>query len=388
MTPTKTKVLILHTSVGHGIKATAYNIFEQLEKSELYEPIIADIGQVEASRFSTVIQKVYTTITDKVAPLWGFLYESKVVMFVMLPLRKFIASFQSKKTLDLLRQHQPAIVISTQAICTGIIAHLKSKGLYRGKLVSVFSDYHLHPFWLFDEVDLYGCNIADQALELENRGVEKTRIAITGLFLSEKFSKIQDREEACRQMGLLTTMPKVLLFSGARPRVASNKAIFLQLLRSKKSFQIIVICGNSSELKKELESISAPNIHPVKIIGYTNQVDILMAASDVMVGKTGGPTMGEAILKKLPLVITDAMPGHEELNLKYLLKNNIVDYGRVPREVTFLVEEILEGRRKRSWDQAYEKIIKPKQFVTIIEALNTVKPTTRVTHYQEQAFKV
>ncbi len=383
----KTKVLILHTSVGYGIKATAYNIYDQLEKSEEYEPRVADIGEVEAGAFATMIRKAYTNITDHLAPLWGFLYTSKFVMFVMLPLRKTIASFQSKKTLQLLREYQPAIVISTQAACTGVLAYLKSKGLYRGKVVAVFSDYHLHKFWLFDEVDLYCCNIADQARQLEAMGVAKKRIAITGLFVSEKFSKILDKTETCQSLGLLTTMPKVLLFNGARPRMAS-KEIFLQLLRSKKSFQIVAVCGNNAELKKELEAISAPNLHPVKIYGYTNQADQLMSASDVMVGKTGGPTMGEAIIKKLPMVLTDVQPGHEQENLKFLVKNNIVEHGRVPREVVFLVEEILEGKHRKNWENAFEKIIKPPGTISIIAALDSIRPGTRVTHYQEPAFKV
>ncbi len=384
----KTKALILYTSVGHGIKATAYNIFEQIEKSEEFEARIADIGTVEAGKFARSIQSVYTTLTNRFAPIWGILYTSRIVNFIMLPLRKFIASFKSKNTLELLREYQPPIVISVQAICTGIVAYLKSKGLYRGKLVAVFSDYHLHPFWVFDEVDLYLCNIAEQATKLEAMGVPKDKIAVTGLFLAEKFNKVIEKEEAITTAGLLSTMPKVLLFNGARPRM-SNKQIFLQLLRSPKSFQIIVVCGNNLELKKELEKISAPSIHPVKILGYTNQVDILMTAADIMVGKTGGPTMGEAVLKKLPIILTDISPGHEEENLKYLLKNNIVDYARIPREVTFLVEQYLSGKKKmKSWGQAYRKIVLPDGSVSLIQALNRVKPVTTVTHYQEAAFKV
>ena len=381
---TKTKVLILHTSVGYGIKATAYNIYEQLEASEEYVPRVADIGQVESGAFARGLEKVYSKILDRFAGLWGFLYSSRLILFVVLPLRKFIASFKSKNTLSLLREFQPAIVISTQAVCTGVIAYLKSKRLYRGKLVAVFSDYHLHKFWLFDEVDLYLCNIVEQGEELIRLGVPKEKIAVTGLFVSGKFTKVIGKEDACYQMGLLTTMPKVLLFSGGRPRM-SNKDIFLQLLRSKKSFQIAVICGKNEELKIELEKITAPGLHPVKIFGYTNQVDVLMAASDVMVGKTGGPTMGEAILKRLPMVLTDIRPGHEKENLKYLVSNNIVEYGRIPREVVFLVEEILEGRKRKSWDNAFEKIIHPKEAVGLIAALDTVRPQALVKHYQENS---
>ena len=52
------------------------------------------------------------------------------------------------------------------------MAYLKAKGLYRGKLVIVFSDYHLHRFWLYNEADLYICNIPDQVTELKKLGID------------------------------------------------------------------------------------------------------------------------------------------------------------------------------------------------------------------------
>jgi hypothetical protein len=93
--------------------------------------------------------------------------------------------------------------------------------------------------------------------------------------------------------------------------------------------------------------------------------------------------MGEAILKKLPMVLTDIQPGHEEENLRFLLKHNIVEYGRIPREVAFLVEEILDGKRRMNWERAHDTIIRPPGTVDVVSALNKIKPVARVKHYQE-----
>lgn len=380
----KPKILILHTSVGYGIKVTAENVLEALQKSGEYEVRIEDIQKVEQGMFVSSSETIYNTILDHVSSLWGFLYSSKFVMAVTLPLRKFVASFKSKRTLELLREYQPAVVISTQAAPSAVMSYLKSKGLYRGKVVAVFSDYHLHPFWCFDEIDLYICNIKEQADELLAQGVSADRVAITGMPLAGKFSMEISKEEACREIGLLTTMPTVLVTSGGRARSAI-KDVFLKLLRSNKTYQIAVVCGRNAELKEELEKISAPARHPVKILGYINNMEVLMSASDVMVGKTGGPTMCEAVMKKLPMVITDVRPGHEWVNLEYLRKNQIVDYARVPREAAFLAEEILDGKIKRNWGKIYSKIIKPPGAKTIIEAIKPLIPekdTVLVKHYQ------
>src|SRR6185295_2518461 len=104
---TKTKVLILHTSVGYGIKVTAQNIFEKLSRSSEFEPRIEDIQQVEAGQFNKLLEKFYLTILDRMAFLWGFLYDSKFVLWLSLPLRKTIAKYKSKHVLALLRDFQP-----------------------------------------------------------------------------------------------------------------------------------------------------------------------------------------------------------------------------------------------------------------------------------------
>ena len=111
-----------------------------------------------------------------------------------------------------------------------------------------------------------------------------------------------------------------------------------------------------------------------------------MSACNLLVGKTGGPTMAEAVIKRLPIVITDARPGHEFINLTFLLNNLVVDYGRIPREVVFIVEQLLEGKIKRNWPELDKIILKPDGAKTVIEALDTIKSQTlglNVRNYQE-----
>lgn len=369
----KTRVLILHTSVGYGIKITAQGIYDRLKASAEFDPRIEDVQEMEKSFSVSLLQKVYLMVIEKISWLWGVLYNSPVVMWIMLPLRKWIASFKAERTLRVLREYQPAMVISTQAAPTGIVAYLKSKGLYRGKLVAAFSDYHLHKFWLFDEVDLYMCNIQEQADQLRTMGVTPDRIVVTGMPVLDKYLKQAPRDEACAQFGLLTSMPVVLMSGGRRGLIAS-KEIFLRLLRSPKSFQVAVVAGKNEELKEELAKISAPARHPVKILGFVENQDVLMSAASLIISKPGGPTIAEAVSKRLPVIITDAHPGHEEANKNYLVRNGVAGYGRIPREVAFLVEQVLEGKQINQQEQAFRLLIEPKNRKTVVEALLLISP--------------
>ena len=369
----KIKILVLHVSVGHGMKITAENIAHQLRKNPEYEVRIEDVQKIEKGILERTMVKIYSHLLEHFSGLWGFLYSSKVINFFALRVRRPFAAIRSKRILSLLREYQPAIVVSTETIPTGIVSYLKSKGLYRGKLAMAFSDYHLHEFWLYDQVDLYLCNIAEQAQKLKQLGVLADKIVVIGATISEKFLQPIVREDACRELGLLTSMSTVLMTSGSLVRM-STKDNFLGLLRSPRSFQIVVLCGTNSRLKAELEQISPPSQHPVKILGYINNMEKYMSASDVLVGKTGGPTMIEAVLKKLPMIMTDIRPGHELINLEFLLKNQIVEYARIPREVLFLVEQVLDSKIRKNFVHAHKVIIKPDNAISLLEALKPLHP--------------
>ncbi len=363
----KIKILILYTSIGGGIKATAVNAAEQL--ADKYEVRIEDIETVERGLFATAIQGSYSGILEHFSSLWGWLYDSKIILGALMPLRKFIASFKSKHVLQILRQYQPAIVISTSVNVSAIMAYLKSKGLYRGKLVIVFSDYHLQRFWLHHEADLFVCNIPQQIPELKHRGYGEVPTALTGTLIAQKFFKVIDRDEARDQLGLLKSMPLVLIGGAGKTRSVMRE-VFRQLIRSPKSFQVAVLCGKNRELQTELAQLSAPDRHPVKILGFIENMDVWMAAANVLVYKTGGPSMAEAVVKKLPIVFVDIRPGHELHNLNYLVAHGIGQYGRTPREAQYLVEEILGGKLKFDHEQGMNAIVKPAGQIRLIDAID------------------
>jgi processive 1,2-diacylglycerol beta-glucosyltransferase len=385
----KTKILILYTSVGGGIRATAENVAEQLNSNDKFEVRIEDVQQVATGLFATSIRKTYVSILDHFSSLWGFLYDSKIVLAIMLPLRKFIASWKHKQVLQILREFQPAMVISTGNIGSGIMAYLKSKGLYRGKLVIVFSDYHLHPFWVHQEADFYVCNIQEQTEGLKKLGIPEDKIGLTGTLIAQKYFETIERESALQSLGLLISMPLVLLGGAGRERGAT-KEFFMSLMRSSRSFQIAVVCGNNEALKEELAQISAPARHPVKIYGYVDNIDVLMSAASVFVYKTGGPSMAQAVVKKLPIVFIDVRPGHEQKNLEYLLAHGIGQFARIPREAVFMVEQVLEGKARTDWEAASMAIVQPAGRDNLVDLIDRLKPEEnlsasglKVKNYQE-----
>lgn len=365
----KPRILILHTSLDWGPKKTAEN-FEQLLKDK-YGVRNETINQIEKGHLNNAVDRLYTFLMFKAPRVWAYLYNSRFLMAVLLALRKPAASFRYKRTLAILREFQPAIVISVSPVASGIMAYIKSKGLYRGQFLISFLDFHLHKFWIYKEADLFLCNIAEQQGWLEQIGIPREKTLVIGASVGKDFLEPIAKEEACLRLGLLTTMPTVLIACGAQIR-QNMKEVFMRLLRSPKSFQVVVITARNKDLKEELEKISPPAHHPVKIMGTVESMSLYMSAADVLVGKMGR-TVVEAIVKKLPMVLTGVQPGQEFKNLEYMLNHNLAPYSPHPAEVVFFVEKILNGK-KIDLNKAYEKIIKPLNSKPLEDVIAEILP--------------
>src|SRR6202022_4023125 len=74
-------------------------------------------------------------------------------------------------------------------------------------------------------------------------------------------------------------------------------------------------------VKKELEAIAPPPRHRTKVLGFTDQIDELMAAADLVVSKPGGLTTSETLARGAAMVIVNPIPGQESRNSDFLLEN-------------------------------------------------------------------
>jgi len=122
------KVLILYTSVGKGHQTIAENIGASLESAG-FTVKLADIGRVQSGRFSKMVIGTHQFINKYLPFVWGFLY--RYGHYPVLPLRTFIARFNSAAARKLVEDFQPDLVITTQTAASAVVAFLKQQGSYK-----------------------------------------------------------------------------------------------------------------------------------------------------------------------------------------------------------------------------------------------------------------
>ena len=141
----------------------------------------------------------------------------------------------------------------------------------------------------------------------------------------------------------------MLLVSAGALGVSPAEVVLEALFELKQPAQIVLIAGSNEELKKKLELLGSKAPSPglrVKIIGYTEEMHLWMAAATLLIGKPGGLTISEARACGLPMVIISPIPGQEERNSDHLLEMGIAIKCNEYTTLSHKVDRLLERMRR------------------------------------------
>ncbi len=103
-------------------------------------------------------------------------------------------------------------------------------------------------------------------------------------------------------------------------------------------------------------------------MGFTTDIDELMAAADLVVSKPGGLTTSEALARGAAMVIVNPIPGQESRNSDFLLENGaaikVNNVATLAYKVTVLFRE--PERLARLKDNA-RRLSRPRAAFDVVE---------------------
>jgi processive 1,2-diacylglycerol beta-glucosyltransferase len=221
---------------------------------------------------------------------------------------------------DIIEQEKPYLVICTHPFTSSSVSRLKRLG-YLFTLCTVITDFHVHGAWVHSEVDIYLVSSEDVSSQLIKMGIPKNRLIVTGMPMSSNFWTRKNKQEIRKKLKL-KNIPSVLIMGGGLGLGGISQLAY-ELLKWKEKIQVIICTGKNEKLRKTLlkdEMFHHPHVH---IIGFVDHIDEWMEATDLLITKPGGLTCYEALSKGLPMYIFQPIPGHEERNCDYLVKNRL-----------------------------------------------------------------
>ena len=310
------KILIISSDTGGGHRSAAAAIVAGVQKfldSESYA--IRVVRAVEESHH----------IAEKLVRLYNWLLRNrqhwmKYYYWVLNRIRPDRREFFYERSVGYVRglfeRWCPHIVVSVHPLTQHIFGRvLRELNLAdRIPLVSVVTDpcYGFWKGWACDAVTLYLVASEEARRQLIDYGVSPERIKISGMPVHPKFAYPGEEAAQAARRALGLDPEKFTVFVNAGWIGGGNiPQIFHELVHGELDVQAIFLAGKNEDLRVAAESIARDAPFPIKVIGYSDEVEQLMSAANVMISKLGGLTTFEALACRVPIiadVITDPMP--------------------------------------------------------------------------------
>ncbi|WP_347351644.1 MGDG synthase family glycosyltransferase [Acetoanaerobium noterae] len=386
-------VLILTVTAGYGHISVSNALKDYLEKREIdSKEINVEIFDILGD-VNPLINKVFTEYYLKaikyIPNVYSFLYKKEAEKALENP-RKFKRSSKKlkqkiqeeeitvtdifnkviikKKLMSILKKQKPNFIICTHPFIgellelTEIYEYVKSEEGLNACILTVVTDYVVHPSWLNDASDFfifasdrlkYFLNEVKPEL-LEKDENDNVKAKFFGIPIKDSFNNTYDKIELRKNHVFLKENYDFLaydyalgdkftyLIMGGGYGIGNIKDYVKLLIehennssinlhsssRHNELSNILVVCGNNQELYDEILNLKKEKDYnnQIMVLGFVKNIDEIMKMSDVIITKPGGISITEAMACRLPIVIREYLPGQEERNTEFLLNNNLGIY--------------------------------------------------------------
>ncbi|MDP4098965.1 UDP-N-acetylglucosamine--LPS N-acetylglucosamine transferase [Paenibacillus sp. P96] len=313
------KFLILSEGFGTGHTRAAAALADGLHR--LYPGVgtqVMELGRMLNPKIAPVIFSAYRKTVYKQPKMIGRLYRRQYHKRLNGLTRMALHKLFYTRALRVIGGWEPDAIICTHPFPSAVVARLKRLGL-NIPLYTLITDYDVHGAWISQEVNQYLVSSPQAEEMLRAHGVEKYRISVTGIPVHPDFWNCGDKPTARARFGF-HDMPTVLVMGGGWG-IPLEESMMNVLIRMADQIQVILCTGNNDKLFDKLTEspkFRHPHLH---VLGFTRAISTLMDAADLLITKPGGMTCTEAMAKDLSMLFVSYLPGQEEENCDFFVKN-------------------------------------------------------------------
>jgi processive 1,2-diacylglycerol beta-glucosyltransferase len=341
------RILYLYLTKHSGHYAAAVAIDEAVRAMDgQVRSMLLDSFSHANPVLSKMTLKAYLASLKAAPEIWEWMYDNPEFKERTAKIRELLNRGNSRKMQSILREFDPEIVVCTQAFACGVLASWKQRtGNTRPKLVGVLTDFVAHRYWAHDQVDLYIAPNEATKQTLVSQGVAADRVAVRGIPVNERYLRPVPKDAVYQALGLKPGLPLILVMGGSLG-LGPMKSVIRKLDKLPQPFYIVAITGKNEELKERLERRGQKLRHPTRIFGFVENVQELMDAAEMVVTKPGGITTAECLVKQLPMIIINPIPGQEAKNTEFLLSHGVAVQAEDANDVMLFVDEFFRNPEK------------------------------------------
>ncbi len=358
--PGKT-IFVVHASVGSGHRSAANAIAEALEalrqEPGFFEqyPYIPEDFKVEVLdilEFGRVVfdgDKTASLFIGATRPFYDLTWRYVLTGRLLWGGGTIWGHANFPKFTHYVEQARPLAVVATHITAANAAVSARMLTGQKFPLISVPTDYETEGLWPHLYSDAFCVANEAMAETLRARKVEEKRIAITGLPTRPNFGKEYDRRATREEFGLPQDKPLVLALAGARlpkpyEHFRASMDELIPHLHSLEGFHFVIITGDSPDYTDHVKALAEEySIDNLTVLGYVEKMPELMAASDLVICKSGGLITTECLNARVPMILLGRAYGQEKANLRMLTSVGAAFSATTARELFNTLKGIQEN---------------------------------------------
>lgn len=361
------RVLVTYATAGAGHRRAAEAIAQAVRAQQPSADVqCVDVLDYTPPGFREAYARTYFFLVRYLSWVWRISYallDHDLVYRCVQPLRRCWNLWIARRFVTLLNAQPPDAVIATHFLAADVCSAGKLVGWFRGALVVVVTDLHPHWFWVSQEPDAIVVAAEESRALLQRRGIAPARIYVIGIPVGEPFGTTEDPAALRRRWDLAPERLTVLVTSGGttvgRFEQVVHDLLALEVVVPGR-LQLLVVCGDDTGTQQRLTEVARRSPMPVRVFGFVDYMAQLMAVSDLIVAKAGGLTVSEALARGVPLILYHIIPGQEQMNAHFVVRQGAGVIAESPHHVAEMVRQLVtDASRLEAMRQSARRLGRP-----------------------------
>jgi processive 1,2-diacylglycerol beta-glucosyltransferase len=366
------RVMVLSAAAGAGHVRSAEALASAFEMQGVPTTHV-EVLKYTNPLFKRFYADLYVELVNRQPQLLGYLYHALDRPWQLEKRRLILDRLNTRPLVKLLQKESPRLAVCTHFLPAEILVYLRKRKLLDIPVGVVVTDFDAHAMWLYRGVDWYFVACEETKVHLAALGIPLGTIHVTGIPIDPVFAKARPKRETREKLGLDPGLTTILVSAGGFG-MGPVESLVRALHEIRHPIQLVVICGKNGALERRLKGFQA-GVHPMRVVGYTTEMDSWMAAADLLVGKAGGLTSSEALARGLVLVVVNPIPGQEERNSDHFLEEGAAIRCNNLPALAFKIDRLLaDTERLARMRQAVARLARPQAAADIVSLVTNARP--------------
>ncbi len=357
------KIHFAMIEAGGGHKTPALAVMESLE--ELFPgkyqikvlDFMKDIGGTDLDEFHKKAWKYLLKHPDLTKGIQTFDF---ITGPVNIQIYKLLRDRFSKHVMRYLYNEKPDLVFSTHYFNTMSIAHIRKTYEIGPILINYLTEiFDFDSYWYLKNVDHYIVASKQAEKKLLKKKFPREKLHLFPYPVRRSFFEIKRSKTEILDSLDLDDQRKTLLVTLGSEGIGSIYRMIETLVQKEFTLNVIAVTGKNEQLRNQLvQDFGSPDQKTrVLALGFQENINELIYASDFCLIKPGPATTWEVLSMKKPIIFFESAQLSENPNIKFVVDNRLGYYaGNMPRKLSQIVDWFLGGYGLQECEKAYEDI--------------------------------